>query len=69
MKVLLRQSGAQFYYAGPRQWTQQAKAAFDFGDVERAITASRDEELTGMEVVLSFEDGCDDPCLPLPPGH
>jgi hypothetical protein len=35
--------------------------------VERAILTTRDEELTGVEVVLYLEDGGDDPVLPIPP--
>jgi len=59
MKVLLRQSKTQQYYAGAHRWTNDIAKAFDFGHVECAIITARDEKLTGVEVVLSFDDGGD----------
>lgn len=69
MRVLLRQSNTGLYYAGERHWTVDMRSAFDFAEVERAIKTGREEKLTGVEVVLSFEDGRDDPVLPLPTGQ
>jgi hypothetical protein len=55
------------FFAGTQQWTNEVKKAFDFGDVEHAIKASRSEKLIGVEVVLSFDDGGDDPVLRINP--
>jgi len=66
MKIVLRQINTRRYYAGPQKWTTDVRGAIDFGEVERAIKASREEKLTGMEVVLSFDDGGDDPVLRFP---
>jgi hypothetical protein len=67
MKVLVRQSNKQMYYAGAQEWTADMRGAVDFDDLERAIKTARDEELTGVEAILSFEDGGDDLVLPINP--
>jgi hypothetical protein len=68
MHVHLRDTQTGLYYAGPQHWTDQAKDAIDFEHVDRAIKANREQGLADVEVVLSFEDGGDDPSLSLPSG-
>ena len=65
MRVLLRQTKTKLYYVSLHQWIAEAKGAFDFDDVERAIKLSRDANLTEMEVVLSYDDPSCDLVLPI----
>ena len=66
MRVLLRQIDMQLYFAGSNQWTSDARRAIDFGSVAAAMKASREARLNRMEVVLSYNDGNDDPTLEVP---
>ena len=65
MKVLLRDTRSGHYYVGANQWTADSRSARDFEQVEQAIQLHRDEHLTGMEVVLSFDDHLCDLVLPI----
>ena len=67
MKVLLRNTKSGHYYVGNNQWTADSKQARDFERVEQAIQLNRDEQLTGMEVILSFDDHLSDLVLPIRP--
>jgi hypothetical protein len=69
MRVLLRQIRTKLYYDGSHRWTADAGGAFDFEDVERAITLGRDANLIEVEVVLACEDPMCDLVLPLPAGQ
>jgi hypothetical protein len=69
MKVLLRKTNDKLYYVGYNQWAADSKYARDFEEVEQAIQLHRDEELRGVEVVLSFDDPLCDLVLPIRPGH
>jgi hypothetical protein len=65
MKVLLRKVKSPLCYAGNGQWTTDLQHARDFEHVHLAIELHREERLTEVEVVLSFEDGSCDLILPL----
>ena len=65
MKVLLRKTNNSHYYVGNNQWTVDSKYARDFEQVERAIELHRAEQLTGVEVVLRFDDPLCDLVLPI----
>ena len=65
MKVLLRNTKSGHYYLGANQWTADSRNARDFEQVEQAIQLHRDEQLTGMEVVLRFDDHFCDLVLPI----
>jgi hypothetical protein len=66
MKVRLRRINTREYYAGAQLWTPDEGKAVDFRNVEFAIKTGRDEELTGLEVVLSFEAGGEGPVVRFP---
>ena len=66
MRVLLRQIDMQLYYAGPNEWTSDARRAVDFGSVDAAMKTSHQAGLKRMEVVLSYNDGNADPTLEVP---
>ena len=65
MKVLLRKTNTCLYYVGTNQWTADSKLARDFEQVEGAIQLHRAEQLTGVEVVLTYDDPLCDLVLPL----
>jgi hypothetical protein len=65
MKVLLRKTETSLYYVGTNQWTADSSSARDFEQVEDAIQLHRDEQLTGVEVVLSYDDPRCDLVLPI----
>lgn len=56
MKILLRNLQTGLFYAGPNQWTQNDPEAFDFEQTDLALDAVRDAKLTGIEVLVKFED-------------
>jgi len=56
MKVLLRRTNTNLYYAGNNEWTEDSRYARDFDQVEEAIQFHKDEKLTEVEVVLSYDD-------------
>ena len=56
MKVLLRRTNTNIYYAGNNEWTEDSRYARDFDQVEEAIQFHKDEKLTEVEVVLSYDD-------------
>ncbi|HOX58076.1 MAG TPA: hypothetical protein P5205_14340 [Candidatus Paceibacterota bacterium] len=68
MKVLLRKTNNSHYYVGKDHWTADSRCARDFGEVETAIQLHRDERLTDVEVVLSFDDPQCELVLPIRPG-
>jgi hypothetical protein len=65
MKVLLRKISNSHYYVGTNRWTNDPKQARDFDQVDRAIQFHQDEKLTGVEVVLTYDDPFCDLVLPL----
>ncbi len=69
MKVLLRQSRTGLYYVSLREWTADAKSASTFDDVNTAIALSREANLTGVEVVLAYDDPVCDLVLPVQPRY
>ena len=66
MKVFLRNTKTSHYYVGNNQWTPDSEYARAFEQVEEAIQVYREEQLTGVEVVLSYEDPLCTLVLPLP---
>jgi hypothetical protein len=69
MKVFLRRTNTNFYYAGNNDWTEDSRYARDFDQVEDAIQFHKDEKLAGVEVVLSYDDPFCNVALPLQPPH
>jgi hypothetical protein len=65
MKVVLHSTKTNLYYVAPNQWTADPKQARDFEQVHNAIRVDREERMTGMEVVLSYDDPFPDLTLPL----
>ena len=65
MKVLLRKTNNSHYYVGNNQWTADSRYARDFEEVENAIQCHRDDQLMGVEVVLSYDDPLCDLVLPI----
>jgi hypothetical protein len=65
MRVLLRSAKTRLYCVGIDQWTQDPDGARDFELAEQAIQFGREEQLTGMEVVLSYDDPFCDLVLPI----
>ena len=56
MRVLLRKTENGFYYASPRRWVRDPRAALDFEQVERASRVTRSRRLNGIEIVLNYSD-------------
>jgi hypothetical protein len=56
MKVLLRNTQTGLFYAGPEQWTHQQTEATDFEAPDRALDQVSHGKLSGVEVVIHFEE-------------
>jgi hypothetical protein len=67
MKVLLRNHETHLYCGENGGWTANSKQARDFGEMEQAIQFQTAERLSGMEVILSYNDPVCDLVLPLRP--
>jgi hypothetical protein len=65
MRVLLRNIETGLFFQGPEQWTARPKLARDFEHGTDAIKFVYDSGLKDMELLLAFEDGHPDICLPL----
>ncbi len=56
MKVLLRNTHTGLLYAGPDLWTQDYAEAFSFADMNSALDRVSETHLSGVEVLMHFED-------------
>ncbi len=56
MKVLLRNTQTGLLYAGPDQWTQDYAEALTFTDMNSALDRVTETHLSGVEVLMHFED-------------
>ena len=56
MRVLLRNVQTGQFYVGPEQWSETDAEAMDFGDTELALDCVWENHLTGMEVVMRFDE-------------
>ena len=56
MKVLLRDTQAGLFYAGPEQWTEERSEAQDFEATDRALDLVSEAKLKTVEVLMHFED-------------
>jgi hypothetical protein len=64
-KVLLRNQETGQYYLGSKGWSANAAMAQDFDTVESASNVAWTQRLSGLEVVLRYEDPACDLVLPL----
>ena len=64
MRVLLRDRKSNLFWAGEGRWTADVLAAQDFGSSTRCIQHAISSRLSGVEVVLSFENPLYDIALP-----
>ena len=67
MRVLLRNSKIDLYYAGRKHWVGKPEAAADLGTVERATELSLEENFEQMEILVDYGDPCCELVLPLKP--
>jgi hypothetical protein len=56
MRILLRSIQTGNYFQTVAKWTEDAKVAFDFEQVEQAEKAALEAGLAQAEVVLSYDD-------------
>ncbi len=56
MKVLLRDTQTGLLYAGPDQWTADYAEAKDFEETDRAVDMASAAKLSGVEVLMHFEN-------------
>jgi hypothetical protein len=68
MRVLLRSKVSRHYFQDRGQWTSDRGAARDFGTSGRAILFAMENQLSGLEVVLTFDNPQYDVAIPLHDG-
>ncbi len=56
MKVFLRQIGTGLLFEEPDQWTDDADRAKTFRHSAEAMDHARERRLSGVEVLLAFEE-------------
>ena len=56
MKVLLRNTETGMFYAGPDAWTNESTQAVEFRGPDTALDTVCGDKLSGMEVVIHFEE-------------
>jgi hypothetical protein len=67
VKVFLRNTQTGWYYVGPSNWTPEQGAAYDLGQVARAVEHIFEAHLENVEILLSYDDPRYDLVLPVPP--
>ena len=65
MRVLLRSTDSRNYIQDGDKWTADPGSARDFGTSGRAVLFAMENHLTGLEVVLAFENSQYDLAIPL----
>jgi hypothetical protein len=58
-KVFLRNRATGQYYTGSTGWSGNSSVAHDFDTVQSATKFAKTERLSGMEVVVRDNSGCD----------
>jgi hypothetical protein len=56
MRVLLRHLQNGHFYAGASRWTEDPATALDFQETDRAMDAVWNEKISGVEILMHFED-------------
>jgi hypothetical protein len=56
MRVLLRNTQTGLYYARRYRWVAEPSRALDLGDIERASRFALEENVTPVEVILSYNN-------------
>jgi len=65
MRILLQQKETGLYFKAPAAWTPQASEATDFLCSTRAIEFCQAHKITGVQLVLKFEEQVFDIVLPM----
>ncbi len=56
MRVLLHNTRTGLFYAGPKDWTDDASQAVDFKRPDLALDLVSEAKLDAMELVMRFDD-------------
>jgi len=56
MKTLLRHIGTGKYFQGPDKWTSDARSAYDFRFIDRALRYVQTWEMKEVELAFAFDD-------------
>jgi len=67
MKVFIRKTKTGWYYQEPSEWTPDQGAAYDLGQVARAVERIFEAQLEDVEILLSYDEPRYDLVLPVPP--
>lgn len=67
MKVFIRNTQTGWYYQEPSKWTPDQNAAWDVGQVARAVERIFEAHLENVEILLSYDEPRYDLVLPVPP--
>ena len=69
MRVLLHNTQTGLFYAGPKDWTDDAAQALDFKRPDVALDLVSETKLDAVELVMRFDDcGFDVPLTIVSPG-
>ena len=66
MKVYIRNTHTGWYYREPSNWTPDQAAAYDLGQVAKAVERIFEAHLEDVEILLSYDDPRYDLILPVP---
>ena len=66
MKVFIRDTQTGWYYQEPSKWTPDQEAAWDLGQVARAVERIFEAHLENVEILLSYDDPRYDLVLAVP---
>ena len=67
MKVFIRHTQTGWYYQEPSKWTADQGAAYNLGQVARAVERIFEAHLENVEILLCYDDPRYDLVLPVPP--
>ena len=67
MKVFIRDTQTGWYFQEPSKWTPDQAAAFDHGQIAKAVERIFAAHLENVEILLSYDEPRYDLILPVPP--
>ena len=67
MKVYIRNTQTGWYYQEPSKWTPEPEAAYNLGQVAKAVERIFEVHLENVEILLSYDEPRYDLILAVPP--
>ncbi len=55
-RIILKRTNAALFYKAPNTWVESMGDAFDFGELLKAHAFCKEKKLTGVAVIMDFND-------------